>query len=298
MYDSRRSGFQVIPPIVKNLIIINVILAFAQHVLYGNFHIDLGTYLGLHYFKSELFRPWQLITHQFMHGDPRDVQATLLHLFSNMFALWMFGSVLENRWGPKRFLTFYIICGLGAAACHLGVLSLQYEPVIDSYKAFAANPTLDQFNLFVRNHTPLHGADDSLMLKLQNIYNVWMHNPADLSAPRFTAQYLHDYIYGTGSFSSHTHGFLDETTVGASGAVFGVLFAFGYLFPNLRLMLLFPPIPIKAKWFILFYGLFELISGIQNSAGDNVAHFAHLGGMLFAFILLRLWKYRFGDRYF
>jgi membrane associated rhomboid family serine protease len=298
MYDSRPSGFQVIPPIVKNLIIINVILAIAQHVLMGSFNIDLADYLGLHYLRSNLFQPWQLLTHQFMHGDAHDVQATILHLLSNMFALWMFGSVLENRWGPKRFLIFYLICGFGAAACHLGVLSLQYEPVVDSYNAYLANPTLAQFELFIRHHPP-RGVDSRILDRISSVYEAWSNSPGDMSYPKYSGQFLHEYIYGSRDASgAHVAGFLDEATVGASGAVFGVLFAFGYLFPNLRLMLLFPPIPIKAKWFILFYGLFELISGLQNSAGDNVAHFAHLGGMLFAFLLLRIWKYRFGDRHF
>jgi membrane associated rhomboid family serine protease len=298
MYANRPGRFQVIPPIVKNLIIINVILAIAQHVLWGSFGISLADYLGLHYFRSTLFKPWQLITHLFMHGDPRSAQETALHLLSNMFALWMFGSILENRWGPKRFLTFYLICGLGAAACHLGVLSLQYEPVVDSYRTFVANPTLAQFDLFLQHH-PLHSADPRLMERVQRAYAAWMQSPGDPSLPKFALQFTHDYLYGTFDTAGiHVDGFLDEATVGASGAVFGVLFAFGYLYPNLELMLLFPPIPIKAKWFVLFYGLFELYSGVRNTAGDNVAHFAHLGGMLFAFLLLRLWKYRFGDRYF
>lgn len=296
MYDTRPRRFQVIPPIVKNLIIINVILAVLQHILWGSFHISLADYLGLHYFRSDLFKPWQLVTHLFMHGDPRSLNETFWHLLSNMFALWMFGSILENRWGPKRFLTFYLVCGLGAAACHLGVLSLQYEPVVDSYKAFMANPTLAQFDLFLRHH-PLHGADPRLMERVQGAYWSWTQSPGDASIPKFATQFTHDYLYGAyDTAGAHVDGFLDEATVGASGAVFGVLFAFGYLYPNLELMLLFPPIPIKAKWFVLFYGLFELYSGVRNTAGDNVAHFAHLGGMLFAFLLLRLWRYRFGDR--
>ncbi len=298
MYDTRPRRFQAFPPIVKNLLIINVILAIAQQVLWGSFSVSLADYLGLHYFRSELFRPWQLITHLFMHGDPRDLQETVLHLASNMFALWMFGSILENRWGPKRFLTFYMICGLGAAACHLGVLSLQYEPVVESYRAYVANPTLAQLELFFRHHPP-HGVDGRILERLNALLGSWQASPGDVSNPKFASQLLHEYVYGArDAAGAHVDGMLDEATVGASGAVFGVLFAFGYLYPNLELMLLFPPIPIKAKWFVLFYGLFELYSGVRNSAGDNVAHFAHLGGMLFAFLLLRLWRYRFGDRQF
>lgn len=298
MYDTRPRRYQVLPPVVKNLIIINVLLVVIQQVLWSSFHIQLADYLGLHYFRSELFRPWQIVTHLFMHGDPRSLQMTFLHIGSNMFALWMFGSILENTWGPKRFLIFYFICGLGAALCHLAVLSLQYEPVVRGFQDFMSNPTLAQFELFIRHHPP-RGVDGRILDRLQSLYNDWSNAPGDNSFPKFAGQFLHEYIYGAKDAAGmHVDGFLDEATVGASGAVFGVLFAFGYLFPNLELMLLFPPIPIKAKWFVIGYALLELYSGIRNTAGDNVAHFAHLGGMLFAFLLLKLWRYRYGGRNF
>jgi membrane associated rhomboid family serine protease len=296
MSDYRAGGSQMLPPIVKNLIIINVILAVAQHVMWASFHISLADYLGLHYFRSDMFRPWQFVTHIFMHGDPASIEATLFHLFSNMFALWMFGSILERRWGAKRFLTFYLICGLGAAFCHLGVLSLQYEPVVHSYQTYVGNSTLDQFNSFINHHFK-GGADRQIMQRLGDVYERWNNDPGNTFFPKLSQQRLNDYIYGARSVEGiHVHGLLDEATVGASGAVFGVLFAFGYLFPNLQLMFIFPPIPIKAKWFVTIYAVFELYAGLRNSAGDNVAHFAHLGGMLFAFLLLRLWRYRFEDR--
>ena len=298
MAEYRPRGFSVIPTIVKNLIIINVILALAQHVIWGTFHINLADYLGLHYFRSELFKPWQFVTHIFMHGDPKDLEATILHLFSNMFALWMFGSILENRWGAQRFLTFYMICGLGAALCHLGVLSLQYEPVVNGYQNYLANTNLDQFNSFIKHHYN-GGADPHIIARLQEVYENWSVDPGNTFYPKLSQQRLHEYVYGAGVIDGvYQYGIFDEATVGASGAVFGILFAFGYLFPNLELMFIFPPIPIKAKWFVTFYAIFELYSGLRNSAGDNVAHFAHLGGMLFAFILLKIWRYRFGDRHF
>ena len=296
MSDYRPGGSQMLPPIVKNLIIINVILAVAQHVMWASLHISLADYLGLHYFRSDMFKPWQFLTHMFMHGDPSSLEATLLHLFSNMFALWMFGSILEQRWGPKRFLSFYLICGLGAALCHLGVLSLQYEPVVQSYQKYLGNSTLDQFNSFISHHLR-GGADPHIMRRLGDVYESWNNDPRNTFYPKLSQQRLNDYIYGARSVEGvHVQGLLDEATVGASGAVFGVLFAFGYLFPNLQLMFIFPPIPIKAKWFVTIYAVFELYAGLRNSAGDNVAHFAHLGGMLFAFLLLRLWRHRFGDR--
>src|SRR5207237_9383700 len=129
-------------------------LAIAQHVLCGSFHVSLADYLGLHYFRSTLFKPWQLVTHLFMHGDPRDLQETILHLFSNMFALWMFGSILENVWGPKRFLIFYLICGVGAAVLHMFVVGYEFHTMESAYNTYQQNPTLDQYMLFLKQHIP------------------------------------------------------------------------------------------------------------------------------------------------
>lgn len=240
MTEFRPSRFQILPVIVKNLIIINSLMVLAQFVL-GRFGIDLADYLGLHYWKSEHFGFWQFFTHMFLHGSYDNVNLTIMHLFSNMFALWMFGSILENIWGPKRFLTFYLICGLGAAMLHLGVLGYEFAGLERIYQA---NP-----------------------------------NPND---------YFRLYGYEHPVYKTHIDGYFDQATVGASGAVFGILFAFGYLFPNTLLYIYFL-VPIKAKYVVAAYALFELFAGFQNSAGDQVAHFAHLGGMLVAFIILRIW---------
>ncbi len=304
MSSYRPGGFgPSMPPVVKNLIIINVILVVAQQLLFQTSGIQLGDYLGLHYFRSQMFRPWQLITHMFMHGDPRDLNATILHIFSNMFGLWMLGSILEYRWGTKRFLTFYMICGLGAAACQLGVMSLQLEPIINGYDQFINNRTLDQFNNFCNHH--LHrGAHPALIELVQKLQLAWNNDPGNTFYPQLAEHRLHDYVYGTNVVDGlrlngmRLEGVLDDSMVGASGAVFGILLAFGYLLPNLELFLMFIPIPIRAKYFVLFYVAFELYAGLRASETDNVAHFAHLGGALFAFILLKLWGYRFGDRRF
>lgn len=291
------------PPVVKNLIIINVILAVAQQLLYQTSGIQLGDYLGLHYFRSEMFRPWQLVTHMFMHGDARDLNATLLHIFSNMFGLWMLGSILEHRWGAKRFMTFYMICGLGAAACQLGVMSMQLEPVINGYDQFVNNRTLDQFNNFC-NHHIRRGAHPVLIEFLGKVQQAWNSDPGNTFLPKLAQLRVHDYVYGTDVVDGvrlngmRLDGILDEGMVGASGAVFGILLAFGYLMPNMELYLMFLPIPIRAKYFVLFYMIFELYAGLRASETDNVAHFAHLGGALFGFILLKVWGYRFGDRRF
>jgi len=262
-------------------------MAFAQFVL-GRFGIDLSDYLGLHHWKSVYFKPWQYFTHMFLHGSYNDVNLTIMHLFSNMFALWMFGSILENVWGAKRFITFYIICGLGAAALHMGVVAYEYKVIEQAFTHYQQNPTLDQFNLFLNQRVKLSG--NPLSLQLYEIAKVWSNTPSqDLVNESISAinQYLHGTTYKpTGQYFP---GIYDEATVGASGAVFGILFAFGYLFPNTLLYLYFL-VPIKAKYVVAAYAAFELFAGIQNSAGDNVAHFAHLGGMLVGFILLKIWN--------
>ncbi len=297
MTDFRPRGFQMLPVIVKNLIIINVLFVLGQFAL-GSMGIDLADYLGLHYWRSEHFRFWQILTHMFMHGSAHDFNLTFWHLFSNMFALWMFGSTLENMWGPKKFLTFYLICGLGAALCHLAVLGYQFETINNAFNAYQLNPTVDQFEFFLKKNMPLppttqSGAD------AWNHLLAWQQDPSSISMSNDSKTLLYKHLYGYTNYGTgkHVEGLFDGATVGASGAVFGVLFAFGYLFPNTLLYLYFF-VPVKAKWFIAFYALFELYNGIQNSAGDNVAHFAHLGGMLFAFILLKIWARRNKRHYY
>lgn len=272
MTQFRQGGFQRLPMVVKNIIIINVIMVVLQYVL-GRHGVDLSDYLGLHYWKSPRFRWWQIFTHLFMHGSPFDLGQTFMHIGLNMFALWMFGSILENLWGPQRFLIFYLVCGVGAALCHLGVLTYEFTSFERDLHQFVQTPGLDQYLLFYKHHH-LEGVQ-----AFDQIKAVWSNNTACADCSSVALSRLDEYY----------RVMLNEATVGASGAVFGVLFAFGYLFPNTQLMLLFPPVPIKAKWFVAIYAVIELYSGIQNSAGDNVAHFAHLGGMLFAFILLRIW---------
>jgi membrane associated rhomboid family serine protease len=282
MTDFRPGRLQALPVIVKNLIIINVIMVLLQFVLIKQ-GINLQDYLGLHYWSSPLFRWWQPLTHMFMHGDPNDFNATFWHIALNMFALWMFGRILEGVWGPKRFLTFYIICGLGAALCHMGVLTYEYSGFHNDLLKYVQNPTFVEYAQFIKHHGSLKDVPG-----FNQILTFWSANPDCSDCGSTSIKLLNEYY-------SHM---INEATIGASGAVFGVLFAFGYLFPNTELMLLFPPIPIKAKWFVGLYAIFELVEGIQNSAGDNIAHFAHLGGMLFAFILLRIWNNKLRNRFY
>ncbi|MCB9045407.1 MAG: rhomboid family intramembrane serine protease [Chitinophagales bacterium] len=288
MTEFRPGRFQILPTIVKNLIIINAIMVFAQFVL-GKFGIDLADYLGLHYWQSEYFHFWQFFTHMFMHGSVGDLNGTLMHIFSNMFALWMFGSILENVWGPKRFLIFYLVCGLGAAILHMGVVAWQFHNMEHAFNIFQSDPTIHNFRAFIDDHMTLSGRNP-LAIQVINTFNEWVTHPsANMSQEAISSlqHYIHGYNYAEQNV--YLPGVFDEATVGASGAVFGILFAFGYLFPNTLLYIYFL-VPIKAKYVVGAYALFELFAGFRNSAGDNVAHFAHIGGMVVAFILLKIWN--------
>lgn len=234
----RPSGFSILPPVVKNLLIINGLFFLATITLT---QFDLIEMLGLHPFESKLFKPYQLVTHFFMHGG-------LMHIFSNMLALWMFGNALENYWGGKRFLIYYLFTGLGAAALHLGIIEFQIHSLLSEISP-------ENIEVVLR--------DGAGVLKgFQNYTDPQM---AKLNM------------------------LLNTSTVGASGAVFGVLLAFGMMFPNTIIYVYFA-LPIKAKYFVMLYGAFELYSGIQNNPGDNVAHFAHIGGMIFGYFLIRFWN--------
>jgi membrane associated rhomboid family serine protease len=272
MSDFRPGGFQQLPVVVKNIIIINALVFFVQY-LFEMRGISLDDTFALHYWASPKFRWWQMITHMFMHGN-------LGHIFLNMFALWMFGRILENIWGPQRFIVFYLVCGLGAALCHMSVLAFQFSRFNDAFVHFQENPTLGGYAIMLKQAHLNDGV-------FARILSFWNGNPECADCAQTAIKLVHEkYML-----------MANEATVGASGAVMGVLFAYGYLFPNSILYLYFA-IPVKAKWFVAGYAVIELYSGIRNSAGDNIAHFAHLGGMLFAFILLRIWKSKVRDSFY
>ncbi len=275
--EFRPTRFEIIPPVVKNLLIINALVFFATIVI-GKMGYDITDLLALHHWQSDKFRIWQLVTHLFMHGgNIHQPDEGFLHLFSNMFALWMFGAVLENRFGPKRFLTFYMLCGIGAAVLYLGVLTYQYHRVYTAMAKFFINPTYDQLNIYLVQQDL--SADSPLGDVLSRIKLAWASNPSNIN---YAAN-------ATAAMKEYYQMLIDQSCVGASGAVFGILFAFGYLFPNTLLYMYFL-FPIKAKYFVGFYALFELYAGIQNSADDNVAHFAHIGGMIVAFVIIKYWN--------
>lgn len=211
MYQNN-SFFSNIPPVVKNLLIINIIMYLATVVIGESMYEKFS----LFYFSSPFFKPYQLVTHMFMHGG-------FAHIFFNMYTLFMFGNVLERVWGGQKFLFYYFVTGLGAAFLHLGVMYLQ-----------------------------LHGyASEGNFYGIQSI--------------------------------------LLTPTVGASGAIYGLLLAYGMLFPNNIMQLIFPPVALKAKWFVIIFGALELLLGLSGRGG-NIAHFAHLGGMIFGYFLIRYWK--------
>ena len=253
------------PPVVKNLIMINAIMLLATWALKST-GIDLTERLGLFYPGSEYFRPYQFVTHMFMHGD-------FFHLLFNMFALYMFGKILEMVWGSKRFLIYFFVTGLGAAALHSFVTYLEMSALQKSVAAFVNTPSPELLAAFVKSNL---GHPAAWVTDLVNNWGVAPENQL------YTQQAV-DLVQRI---------FVEKTnipTVGASGAVFGVLLAFGYLFPDVELYLFFIPVPIKAKYFVMGYGAFELFSGITQP-NSTIAHFAHLGGMLFGFILLKYWE--------
>jgi membrane associated rhomboid family serine protease len=271
MKPNFRSPIPQIPPVTKNLIIINCILLLATYVLEPR-GLNLTHYLALYYPQSENFHFYQFITHMFMHGS-------WTHLFFNMFALWMFGRVLESVWGPRRFLIFYIVTGLGAAALHTFVNYLEISPIVKAVTAFSNTPSPELFSAFVNKY---QGLIKNLGFNLPAILDFatsWLDKPTSTSFEPEAVAFMKQLVDVK----------INIPTIGASGAVYGVLLGFGMLFPNTQLMLLFPPIPIKAKYMVIAYGVLELVLGL-SMPGSNIAHFAHLGGMIFGFFLIKYWN--------
>jgi membrane associated rhomboid family serine protease len=246
-------------PIVRNLLAINVIIFLLQIL----FSVNLPELFGLRYFSSSQFAAWQFLTYMFIHASP-------MHLFSNILGLIFFGPLLENVMGSRRFLSFYMVCGMGAGFIHyavfFGEIELQKQAIIQ----IDANLTEEAVVQYLDNFEPaiLSKYADNLNDRLENgeIQNIWMEIK---NAFVFKIQ--------------------ENNMVGASGAIFGILMGILLLFPNMEIFLLFPPILLKAKYLITIYLIFELLSGVQYSEVSNVAHFAHLGGALIAFALIRFW---------
>lgn len=248
MSNNGKSFFSVMPPVTKNLIIINTLVWIAMVAIQGSFADNVVKYCGLHYIGASDFNPAQLFTYMFIHSTDG-----IAHLFFNMFTLFMFGITLERVLGPGRFLFYYISCGLGAALIQEGVWAMMIDGFINNHiEMMIANFATEQH------------------LTMQQALN---------SVPQATLAQL----------SAMVENML--VTVGASGAIYGVLLAFGMIFPNMPLYLMFVPVPIKAKWMVIGYGVIELTLGL-SSASDGVAHFAHLGGMIFGLLIILYWKHK------
>lgn len=231
------------PPVVKNLLLINVAM-FIITMLGQAQGIPMTRLLGGYVFNSPYFEPYQMVSHFFMHGG-------VFHIFFNMFALVIFGSVLEQVWGPKRFFIFYIATALGAFIFHQVV-----------------------------GYIELKNIEETLIASGYDLYKLKDEIAGNLSKGLiYNDPLLRDYQIG-----------ISIPVVGASGAVYGLLAAFAYLFPNTKLMLLFPPIPVKAKWLVLFLVGIAVYNSFINSPGDNIAHLAHLGGAIVGFIIVLFWQ--------
>lgn len=273
-YDQYRpQGFQVLPPVIKNLLIINVLLFAATWVIKNQTGVDLDDYLALHYFKSADFRPYQFITYMFMHGG-------IEHIFFNMFALWMFGNVLENFWGSKRFLIFYMITGIGAALIYMGYEAFEYHQAQAAIYEVAAHPSPESYLSVIRDRFGSFYENAELQEQVQVFARDWSHHLGDPAYSSHGLQDLNELMTAQ----------MNIPMLGASGAIFGVLVAFGMLFPNTELYLMFIPIPIKAKYAVILYAGIEVFFGVASFSGDNVAHFAHIGGAIVGFILVKIWQ--------
>jgi membrane associated rhomboid family serine protease len=268
--EFRPSRFQLLPFVIKNLIIINVIVFIASGVLQNQLGINVTDYLGLHYYKSELFKPHQFISYMFMHGS-------WMHIIMNMFALWMFGNALENVWGPKRFLFFYLVTGIGAALIYMLYQWYNIHQVEEAVALYSNAPSAIDFSGLLNKYFPLALNDPQII----SFINSWSE------AGKNEGAYIHESLI----FVNDIVGQIKNTpTVGASGSVYGVLVGFGMLFPNTVLYFILLPVPLKAKYVVSAYIVIEVYYAIQNNPGDNVAHLAHLGGVIFAYFLIKIWN--------
>lgn len=255
MADNNTSFFRQTPPVTLNLLIINTIFWVASIFLPEKFGVNLTDLLGLHYFLAEKFHVYQLFTYMFMHNT-----SSFAHLFFNMFGVWMLGRILENVWGSKQFLLYYMVAGIGAAIVQELCWMADFSTIANALNAGIAQNSgepllaIEQELSHYFSFSNLQAANAVQILEIKNtLFNM-------------------------------------PITVGASGALFGILLAFGWLFPEERLFLMFIPIPIKARIFVAIYAVAELFLGVADFSGDSIAHFAHLGGMIFGLIVLLIWK--------
>jgi len=253
-------------PAVRNILLLNVLVFVAQQVL-G----EQSIMLALFPVGSPNYQPWQFVTYMFMHGG-------FMHILFNMFALISFGPLLEMQWGANRFLMFWLICGVGAGILYSGVRYYELDKMDQARTEFRQDPTPGNYADFFRTYLPEVDYHQNAQILKQS------PTPTNIAQAN---ENLDDVFNRS----------FNVPMLGASGAVFGILMAFAYLFPNTELMLLFIPFPIKAKYLVFGYAAFELVQGVYRVPGDTVAHFAHLGGMLIGFIVLKIWERSRGEFY-
>lgn len=259
--------FRRLTPLVKNLLFINIGIAVVQALM----RIDLGPYFGLHFILAEEFRPYQFVTYMFLHSTQ-----SMMHIFGNMFALFIFGPLLEQFLGAKKFLILYMVTGVGAGFFYTAVNYVEVQQVRRDVETYINNPNSQDFNRLLIDY----GDGIDLNPQIYEFVDRYSRNEN-------SQQYKDESLYYARGLYEYYGRF---NMVGASGAVFGILAAFALFFPNTELFLLFLPFPIKAKYLVGAYILFEVFAELQQAPGDNVAHLAHIGGALIAFFLVRVWK--------
>ncbi|UII21416.1 rhomboid family intramembrane serine protease [Fulvivirga ligni] len=255
---------QRLTPVVKNLLLINILVYILQYVFQN---IQLHELLALWSWHSPAFRPYQFLTYMFVHDG-------FMHIFFNMLMLVFIGPILETTWGPKKFLIFYMVTGIGAGILYNGVGLYKSASLENDVNAYIEAPNPDNFALFLDDNGKIFNST------IYDFLNEFSKHPDDQSYITKSVQYAkaaYDYL-PVGSM------------VGASGAVYGLLLALGILFPEMTVRLLFPPIPIKVKYLVFGLGAIEIYSQFMNKSGDGVAHLAHLGGIIFAFIMIKIWQ--------
>lgn len=240
-----RGGFSSLPPVTKNIIIINALIWVVEMISPSFAQNGILRHMGLHYVGASHFNPAQIITYMFVHD-----QHTFFHVFFNMLTLFFFGPWLERIWGAKKFLFYYLVCGVGAALIQEGVWALTWKSEYIDGIAALNHVTKNEAAAMVADY--ISRGDTAILTAINNFQN-------------------------------------SMVTVGASGAIFGLLLGFAFIFPNMPLYLFFIPIPIKAKYMVAGYAVIEFFCGVSNSM-STVAHFAHLGGMLFGLVLLLIWR--------
>ena len=258
--------FRRLTPVAKNILIINVAIFFLSSLM----NLPLSEFFGLRVFFSSEFAPYQFLTYMWLHGGT-------WHLIGNMIAVLVFAPMLEMVWGSKRFMIFYLVCGIGAGLLYGVADAVEKYPFKTEAESYLADPNPDDFYELVLKAKSI-GLTKGYISFLGELSDNYYKNNAYESQTIKEVQDIYNVVITRGNM------------IGASGAVFGILFAFAFLFPNTELFLLFPPIPIKAKYLVFFYGMYEVYAEFTRTPGDNVAHLAHLSGMLIAFILLKLWK--------